>query len=87
MQDYICLVEIVREDGRERWLPGAVISLSDESALVHLRKGHVEPIGATVPPTPVPGAVVHEPAAEPAEPTLPVPISEEPVAKKKAKGD
>lgn len=86
MQDYICLVEIVREDGRERWLPGAVISLSDESARVHLAKGNVEPIGKTVPPAPIPSVVVHEPEVAPAAPTQPVPVAEEP-AQKKAKGE
>lgn len=84
MQNYICLVEIVSADGRERWLPGAVISLSDESARVHLAKGNVEPIGQTVPPAPIPSVVVHEPEVAPA--TQPVPVAEEP-AQKKAKGE
>lgn len=41
MKAYIALTIIGNESGTKRWMPGAVIEMSDERALPLLQNGHV----------------------------------------------
>lgn len=59
-QRYVVLNTLASDT--ERWLPGALIELTDERAAIHLAAGNVAPIEGTQPPAeqPLP-VVVHTP--------------------------
>ena len=53
-QAYIALTAIEgdTEQGTIRWLPGSLVWMSDETALIYLAKGGIiEPAEGTIPPT------------------------------------
>lgn len=57
-KEYIALDIIGSPDGTQRWMPGAIIWLSDARALPMLQKGSIEPApGNANPPTPAPDIV------------------------------